>query len=37
MGRLITGARNPTILYVSGGNTQVSIYLHENSPKHVPC
>ena len=24
MGRLITGAHNPTVLYVSGGNTQVS-------------
>lgn len=24
MGRLITQAKNPTILYVSGGNTQVS-------------
>lgn len=23
MGRLITGASNPTVLYVSGGNTQV--------------
>ena len=23
MGRLITGADNPTVLYVSGGNTQV--------------
>lgn len=23
MGRLITGAINPTVLYVSGGNTQV--------------
>lgn len=23
MGRLITGANNPTVLYVSGGNTQV--------------
>ncbi len=23
MGRLITAARNPTVLYVSGGNTQV--------------
>ncbi len=23
MGRLITGAENPTVLYVSGGNTQV--------------
>jgi N6-L-threonylcarbamoyladenine synthase len=26
MGRLITGARNPVILYVSGGNTQVIAY-----------
>lgn len=26
MGRLITGANNPTILYVSGGNTQVIAY-----------
>lgn len=26
MGRLITGAKNPTILYVSGGNTQVIAY-----------
>lgn len=25
MGRLITGAENPTVLYVSGGNTQVSL------------
>jgi N6-L-threonylcarbamoyladenine synthase len=25
MGRLVTGARNPTVLYVSGGNTQVKI------------
>uniref|UniRef100_A0AAA9S4C2 N(6)-L-threonylcarbamoyladenine synthase n=2 Tax=Bos TaxID=9903 RepID=A0AAA9S4C2_BOVIN len=24
MGRLITGATNPTVLYVSGGNTQIS-------------
>ena len=23
MGRLVTGANNPTVLYVSGGNTQV--------------
>lgn len=23
MGRLITGSQNPTVLYVSGGNTQV--------------
>lgn len=26
MGRLVTGASNPTILYVSGGNTQVIAY-----------
>jgi len=26
MGRLITGARNPVILYVSGGNTQIIAY-----------
>ncbi|XP_076862810.1 tRNA N6-adenosine threonylcarbamoyltransferase isoform X2 [Brachyhypopomus gauderio] len=26
MGRLITGAMNPTVLYVSGGNTQVIAY-----------
>jgi len=26
MGRLITGAANPTVLYVSGGNTQVISY-----------
>lgn len=26
MGRLITGAHNPTVLYVSGGNTQVIAY-----------
>jgi len=26
MGRLITGAKNPTLLYVSGGNTQVVAY-----------
>ena len=26
MGRLITGANNPVILYVSGGNTQVIIF-----------
>lgn len=27
MGRLITKANNPTVLYVSGGNTQVSVSL----------
>lgn len=26
MGRLITGANNPTVLYVSGGNTQIIAY-----------
>jgi len=26
MGRLITGSDNPTVLYVSGGNTQVIAY-----------
>lgn len=26
MGRLITCAKNPTVLYVSGGNTQVIAY-----------
>nr|XP_039272675.1 probable tRNA N6-adenosine threonylcarbamoyltransferase [Styela clava] len=26
MGRLITGSKNPTVLYVSGGNTQVIAY-----------
>lgn len=29
MGRLITGARNPTVLYVSGGNTQVIAYSNQ--------
>ncbi|KAK6028851.1 peptidase, M22 family [Ostertagia ostertagi] len=28
MGRLITGADNPVVLYVSGGNTQVISYSH---------
>lgn len=26
MGRLVTGAENPIVLYVSGGNTQASTY-----------
>lgn len=26
MGRLVTGAKNPTVLYVSGGNTQIIAY-----------
>lgn len=29
MGRLITGANNPIVLYVSGGNTQVISYNHK--------
>eukprot|EP01147_Barroeca_monosierra_P009008 gene9008-1338_t len=29
MGRLITGAQNPTVLYVSGGNTQVIAYARQ--------
>lgn len=29
MGRLVTGAVNPTVLYVSGGNTQVIAYLQQ--------
>ena len=29
MGRLITGADNPTVLYVSGGNTQIIAYLEQ--------
>ncbi|KAL3121666.1 hypothetical protein niasHT_006172 [Heterodera trifolii] len=29
IGRLITGAENPVILYVSGGNTQVISYLNQ--------
>ncbi|XP_052286341.1 probable tRNA N6-adenosine threonylcarbamoyltransferase isoform X1 [Dreissena polymorpha] len=29
MGRLVTGAVNPTVLYVSGGNTQVIAYLQK--------
>jgi N6-L-threonylcarbamoyladenine synthase len=26
MGRMVTGAQNPVVLYVSGGNTQVIAY-----------
>lgn len=29
MGRLVTGAQNPTVLYVSGGNTQVISYANQ--------
>ena len=27
MGRLVTGAKDPVVLYVSGGNTQVGVDL----------
>jgi tRNA A37 threonylcarbamoyltransferase TsaD len=29
MGRLVTGAQNPAVLYVSGGNTQVIAYTNK--------
>lgn len=29
MGRLVTGAENPVILYVSGGNTQIISYINQ--------
>lgn len=32
LGRSITGARNPIILYVSGGNTQVIHYSKRRCP-----
>ena len=32
MGRVVCGAENPVVLYVSGGNTQVIAYSH----KYVP-
>lgn len=37
MGRLITRASNPTVLYVSGGNTQVCsrVAFHPRSPKNL--
>lgn len=37
MGRLITRANNPTVLYVSGGNTQVCSWaaFHPRSPKSL--
>ena len=31
MGREITGAQNPVVLYVSGGNTQVIAYAEQRS------
>lgn len=29
MGRVVTGADNPVVLYVSGGNTQVLAYTNQ--------
>lgn len=37
MGRLITGAKNPTVLYVSGGNTQVIHRVRDPSVALCPC
>jgi len=39
MGRLITGAQNPVVLYVSGGNTQVIAYSDHRyaQPPHTTC
>lgn len=38
MGRLVTGANNPTVLYVSGGNTQVcaSLFFMGGGPYEGP-
>lgn len=36
MGRLITGAISPTVLYVSGGNTQVLRVLHHSLISKAP-
>ncbi|KAG5438723.1 hypothetical protein PCANB_002443 [Pneumocystis canis] len=35
MGREITGAKNPIILYVSGGNTQVITYTKQRHASHI--
>ena len=35
MGRLITGAQNPVVLYVSGGNTQVIVYSEQRYTRIV--
>lgn len=39
MGRLVTGAQNPTVLYVSGGNTQVGLCRtpFAVAPSIAPC
>lgn len=35
MGRVVTGARHPVVLYVSGGNTQVIAYPTSHSWSHL--
>lgn len=35
MGREITGAENPVVLYVSGGNTQVIAYAEQRYVIHL--
>ena len=37
MGRLITGAKNPTVLYVSGGNIQVIAYAEKKYRNGQRC
>jgi hypothetical protein len=40
MGRQVTGAKNPTVLYVSGGNTQVTCatdFVTSRSVQPVVC
>lgn len=38
MGREITGAENPVVLYVSGGNTQVIAYAEQRfDDRRCPC
>ncbi|KAJ3112721.1 hypothetical protein HDU96_004238 [Phlyctochytrium bullatum] len=35
MGRFVTGAENPVVLYVSGGNTQVIAFAERRGKKYV--
>ena len=37
MGRLITGAQNPVVLYVSGGNTQVPLTNWQSNEGDSDC
>lgn len=37
MGRLITKANNPTVLYVSGGNTQVGVSRNVSRLSNTCC